>query len=59
MEAVDLVDEQMYGAVVNYHYLEIETNLSEENTCVYDFLIGKYKPYIKSLTSDTLGEHNL
>jgi hypothetical protein len=54
MEAVDLVDERMYGAVVNYHYLEIEPNLSEENTCVYDFLIGKYKPYIKSLTSDTL-----
>jgi hypothetical protein len=48
------MDERMYGAVVNYHYLEIEPNLSEENTCVYDFLISKYKPYIKSLTFDTL-----
>jgi hypothetical protein len=51
MEAVDLLDERMYGAVVNYHYLEIEPNLSEENTCVYDFLISKYKPYIKSLNA--------
>jgi hypothetical protein len=54
MEAVDLLDERMYGAVVNYHYLEIEPNLSEENTCVYDFLISNYKPYIKSLTFGTL-----
>jgi hypothetical protein len=53
-EAVALMDEQMYGAVVNYHYLNIKLNVSEENTCVYDFLISKYKPYIMSLTFDTL-----
>ena len=39
---------------MNYHYLEIDSNYSQDNTCVYDFLLKSYKPYLKSLTIDKL-----
>ena len=44
----------MFGCVLKYNYLHNEPNESATNECVYEFLITKYTPYIKSLTKEKL-----
>ena len=53
-EAVPIMEQRMFGCVLKYNYLHIDPNESATNECVYEFLITKYKPYIKSLTKEKL-----
>ena len=53
-EAVPIMEQRMFGCVFKYNYLHIDPNESATNECVYEFLITKYKPYIKSLSKEKL-----
>jgi hypothetical protein len=44
-----LLQQRMYGTVVNYHYLQVESNTTENNDCVYQFLIKNYSKYIRKI----------
>jgi hypothetical protein len=51
---VPLVEQKMLGCSVNYHYLHIEPNNSPSLECVYQYLLKRYQPYIKSLSKTLL-----
>jgi hypothetical protein len=53
-ENVPLLEQKMKGYSLNY--LNIDTNDSPTNECVFQYLIEKYKPYIKSLNKAKLME---
>ena len=55
-EKVPLIEQKMKGCSLKYHYLNIDTNDSPTNECVYQYLMKKYKPYIKSLSKAKLME---
>jgi hypothetical protein len=54
---VPVLQQRMYGAVVNYHYLQIESNTTENNDCVYQFLIKNYSKYIRNIDKSVLMEY--
>ena len=51
---VPLMQQRMYGTKINYHYLNVESNYTEENDCVYQFLVTHYSKWIKNLTRESL-----
>ena len=51
---VPLMQQRMYGTKINYHYLNVELNYTEENDCVYQFLVTHYSKWIKNLTKESL-----
>ncbi|TPX48064.1 hypothetical protein CcCBS67573_g10219 [Chytriomyces confervae] len=51
---VALLEQRMFGTVLNYHHLNLEPNFTNENICVYQHLIDTYSKYIKGVTFDGL-----
>jgi hypothetical protein len=54
---VPVLQQRMYGSVVNYHYLQVESNTTENNDCVYQFLIKNYSRYIKNIDKNVLMQY--
>ncbi|KAJ3120322.1 hypothetical protein HK100_012846 [Physocladia obscura] len=51
---VALLDQRMFGTVLNYRHLNLEPNFTNENICVYQHLIDTYSKLIKGVTFDGL-----
>ena len=51
-----LEEERMYSLKVNYHYLNVEHNQSNDLCCVYNFILEKYGKHLKKLTRQKLME---
>lgn len=54
LQQVPLLEQRMYGTSLKYNYLEVESNDSTDNSCVYDFLMKQYGKEIKGLTTTFL-----
>ncbi|KAI9326614.1 hypothetical protein BDR26DRAFT_941086 [Obelidium mucronatum] len=49
-QQVALLEQRMFGTVLNYHHLNLEPNFTNENICVYQHLITTYSKHIKGVT---------
>ena len=41
--------ERMRGVAINYHFLPVDINSSTTGECVYEYLLAKYSPSLKTL----------
>ncbi|KAI8836004.1 hypothetical protein BJ741DRAFT_686289 [Chytriomyces cf. hyalinus JEL632] len=53
---VHLMDQRMYGTVLSYHSLRIDPNQTDQNDCVYQYLLKTYSKHIKDLSEEKLRE---
>jgi hypothetical protein len=51
---VPLMEQRMFGTVIKYHHLAVEANSTENNDCVYQFLLNHYSKYIKNISRTRL-----
>lgn len=49
---VPLMQQRMYGTAVNYHYLPVASNATDNPDCVHQFLLQHYGSKIKNFTKD-------
>ena len=53
-QQVPLLNQRMFGAVLNYYHFHLEPNCTDRNDCVYQHLINTYSKHIKNVTFDAL-----
>ncbi|KAJ3088328.1 hypothetical protein HK100_008074, partial [Physocladia obscura] len=53
---VHIMNQRMYGAVLNYYNLKIDPNETGDSNCVVTFLLHAYSKHIKTLSESKLRE---